>query len=313
MTHPLFSRGTQISTDNLIGLSALASQLPIKRQKRILNDQAGSHISRIRGRGMEFSEVRGYQAGDDIRAMDWRVTARTGNPHIKLFQEERERPVIVACDLRSNMWFGTRRALKSVVAADVSALISWSAFAAGDRIGGLIFNDEQEIDQRPSSGRKGLLRWLTQLSQVARCDYQPADLRLSEVLAHIQRVAKPGSSVFIVSDWYGFSEQNLNTLQHIARHCDITAIRIIDPLEYQLPQQSLALTDGRQQRQLRINKSMAQQYRQQFDQQHQQLTLSLNQLGIPLLRLQTDSDLLSELRSGLGISGRAITQGRPNG
>ena len=301
MNHSLISRGTQIKSDNLIALGVLANQVPLAKQRRILSQQAGSHISRVRGRGMEFSEVRGYQAGDDIRAMDWRVTARTGSPHIKLFQEEKERPVIVACDLRSNMWFGTRRALKSLVAADIAALLSWSAFHHGDRVGGLVFNDETEVDHRPSSSRSHLLRWLTQLSEVSKSPYQSAQIRFHEMLNHIRRVAKPGSAIYIISDWFGFEQPGLKTLQQMTSHCEITAIRISDPFEAQLPQQDLVLSDGKQSRQLRINQAMVEQYQRDFIEQHEQLQRSLNQQKIPLIHITTEDDLLTNLRSGLGI------------
>ena len=113
------SKGALISTDNLVAIRHLAKLLPIHKQKKVLNEMAGVHTSNLRGRGVDFSEVRSYQAGDDIRAMDWRVTARTQKPHIKVFREERERPIMVVCDLRSSMFFGTQHAFKSVLAADI--------------------------------------------------------------------------------------------------------------------------------------------------------------------------------------------------
>ena len=302
MNHSLISHGTRIKSNNLIALSALANQVPLHKQRRILSQQSGGHLSRSRGRGMEFSEVRGYQAGDDIRAMDWRVTARTGTPHIKLFQEEKERPVIIACDLRCNMWFGTRRALKSLVAADITALLSWSAFNRGDRVGGLVFNDEIEIDHRPSSSRSGLLRWLTQLSEITKSPYQSATPRFFDMINHVRRVAKPGSAIYIISDWFGFDQQSLKTLQQITGHCEITAIRISDPFEAQLPPQNLTLTDGHQARQLQVNQALIEQYKASFYQQHHALQQSLNQLKIPLLHIATDDDLLASLRAGMGIA-----------
>lgn len=302
MNQTLFSRGTEIDCDQLIALSALANQVPLHKQRRILGQQSGGHLSRVRGRGMEFAEVRGYQAGDDIRAMDWRVTARTGSPHIKLFREEKERPVIIACDLRANMWFGTRKALKAVVAADVTALLSWSAFYNGDKVGGLLFNDVKELNHRPNNSRSHLLRWLTHLSELGKSSYGNAESRLCEMLQHTQRVAKPGSAIYIVSDWLGLNDEGLKTLLQISHHCDITAIRITDPLEATLPPQAITLTDGQQSRQLRINPMMREQYQQAFINQYHALQQHFNQLKIPLIPISTDDHLLDRLRSGLGIA-----------
>ena len=121
------SAGAEIKTDNLVALRHLANLLPIHKQKKVLNELSGVHTSNLRGRGVDFSEVRAYQPGDDIRAMDWRVTARTQKPHIKVFREERERPIMIVCDLRASMFFGTQYAFKSVLAADIASLFAWSA------------------------------------------------------------------------------------------------------------------------------------------------------------------------------------------
>src|SRR5690554_7085733 len=107
-----FTNGSQIDSANLVRLRNLAHLLPLAKQKKVLNDLSGNHSSFLRGRGMDYSEVRQYQAGDDIRTMDWRVTARTGKAHVKVFHEEKERPVLLLCDLRAGMQFGSQRALK---------------------------------------------------------------------------------------------------------------------------------------------------------------------------------------------------------
>ena len=120
-------------------------------------DSGGGYVSPYRGRGMEFEEVRAYQPGDDIRNMDWRVTARTGRPHTKLFREERERPVLFLVDLGPSMAFGTRVAFKSVVAARAAALLAWAARDNGDRIGGIVFAGKRHRELRPAARERGML------------------------------------------------------------------------------------------------------------------------------------------------------------
>ena len=136
------------------------------RRNRALSVLAGPNKSNFRGRGIDFEEVRNYQPGDDIRSIDWRVTARTGTAHTKLFREERERPVLVAVDQRSSMFFGSSHCFKSVLAAQLASLLAWSALDAGDRVGGLVFNDASHREIRPRRSRKTVLALLSQISAV---------------------------------------------------------------------------------------------------------------------------------------------------
>ncbi|WP_420590458.1 DUF58 domain-containing protein [Bacterioplanoides sp.] len=302
-----FSAGAEIKPANLVALRDLASQLPLHKQKRILNDLAGTHTSAVRGRGIDFSEVREYQPGDDIRSMDWRVTARTGDPHIKLFREERERPVLVVCDLRAGMHFGTRRALKSVLAADISALIAWAAMANGDRIGGLIFNDQHEVDLRPKTGRKQVLSLLHNMADVERS--QPADShqRMQQICRHIRRVARPGSAIYFVSDWAGFDAECERQLFSVTRHCDLIAVQLHDPIEAELPPPGLYnLTDQRQKLALDTHSQTVREAHQQaFAQQQQQIRQHMLRLKVPLIRIATNDDPLTSLRTGLGLTQQA--------
>ena len=315
MPYKEFSEGTAIDTSRLAGLRVLANLMPLHRQKKILNDQAGGHTSRLRGRGIDFSEVREYQPGDDIRSMDWRVTARTGDAHIKVFREERERPVLIACDLRASMNFGTRRALKQVVAADIAALLAWSAMNHGDRVGGLVVNDDSEFDLRPHTGRKNLMAFLHQLASVPRSGHKDSQARMLEVCRHIARVSRPGSAIYIISDWAGFDEECERTLHEVSRHCDLIAIHISDPFERQMPEGEFAITDGNERRKLRHNKAESEKYKLEWQQKLDSLQARLLHLRMPLICVSNDSDPLDQLRRGFGFStagtGAANKQGGP--
>ena len=131
------ARGAYVDVNELIALRFPVRQLKLSRRNRALNALAGPNKSNFRGRGIDFEEVRNYQAGDDIRTIDWRVTARTGAAHTKLFREERERPVLVVVDQRNSMFFGSQFCFKSVLAAQLGALVAWSALSDNDRVGGL--------------------------------------------------------------------------------------------------------------------------------------------------------------------------------
>jgi uncharacterized protein (DUF58 family) len=316
------SKGALISTDNLVAIRHLAKLLPIHKQKKVLNEMAGIHTSNLRGRGVDFSEVRSYQAGDDIRAMDWRVTARTQKPHIKVFREERERPVMVVCDLRSSMFFGTQHGFKSVLAADIVSLFSWSAFNNGDRIGALLFDDAHETDIRPKPGRKQVMHVLHELSQFKQAQGNtdpdrhdsPTALtttsRLADMLRHTRRVTRPGSTVYFISDWQDFDADCERQLYQISKHNDVVAINIFDAFEQNiLPLGSYPLTDGTQHLQLECySKSQGLEHQQAFEQRQQTLKQRTLKLGVPLISLQAKDDIITELRRGLGLSQIAMSK-----
>ncbi|WP_286718862.1 DUF58 domain-containing protein [Thalassolituus sp. UBA2009] len=299
-----FSAGAEILPANLVQLRTLARQLPLHKQKKVLNDLAGSHASAIRGRGLDYAEVREYQAGDDIRAMDWRVTARTGDAHIKVFREEKERPVLLVCDLRAAMRFGSRRALKQVLAADLTALFAWAALEHGDRIGALLFNDELETDLRPKTGRKQVLQLLNELTTMASSASADPQQRMQQICRHLRRIARPGSAIYFISDWTGFDADCEQQLHAVTRHCDLVAVHISDPLEAELPPPGLySLSDGQQRLSLDSTTSrQREEYQQAFSLRMNSLQQQLQRLKVPLIALSTsNADPLPALRQGLGL------------
>jgi uncharacterized protein (DUF58 family) len=251
----------RVDTDDLIRLRRCAERLRPARAMPARSALAGSHRSRFRGRGMEYRESRHYQAGDDIRNMDWRITARAGRAHVKVFDEERERPVIVVVDLGPSMFFASTGALKSVVAARLAALIGWSAIGHGDRIGGLIFNGgHQEL--QPAGGRRGQMRLIRALAEAgdphrvlaapnAQQGARPEDgesggAALTEALIRLRRVARPGSLVFLLSDFYSIDVETERHLTRLARHNDLTVLQIVDRLEVEPPPPGrYRISDGR--------------------------------------------------------------------
>src|SRR5512142_1555880 len=154
---------THVALDELLALSAVAHGASLARARRSPALRSGGHASRWRGRGVDFRESRVYQPGDEIRHMDWRVTARSGKPHTKLFEEEREQGLLLAIDLNAGMRFGTRVRFKSVQAARAAALLAWMAAAAGDRVGALGFGGGINGEVKPAGGRRGVLHVLRAL------------------------------------------------------------------------------------------------------------------------------------------------------
>lgn len=206
--------------------------------RRVARTTGGGHSSRRRGRGMEFEEVRVYQPGDDVRSIDWRVTARRSETHTKVFREERERPVHLVVDLRQSMFFGSQR-LKSTVACELAATLAWAGARAGDRIGGLVFGTATAHHVRTGRGHLGVLQLLRALSETAAqlVAPQPDRHHLEPMVEEARRVAHPGAALFLISDFYDLADQPgvERQLFELSRHCDITLMAVQDPLETALP------------------------------------------------------------------------------
>ncbi len=256
----------------------------------------------MRGRGMDYWESRAYQPGDDIRQMDWRVTARSGRPHTKLYREERERPVIVVTDFGYSMWFATRTAFKSVIAARVAALLGWSAVANGDRIGGFIFGNCRHHELSPSAGRRGVLRLIQALSHWREPKSTDPFIHLSDVLTAVRRVARPGSLIIILSDFYRLDGAAREILLRLRSHNDIIACRILDQLEWKAPPPGqYAITDGLSTAILNTaDPVFVRDYQQSLETGHRTVKRLLSGCGVPMIELQTSDDPVTQLcASGL--------------
>ena len=213
------------------------------------NPSAGNWHSRARGRGLDFAEVRLYQSGDDIRSIDWRVTAKTQKTHTRLFTQERERPIILAADLRSDMFFGSVNCFKSVSCAALMSALAWVAHDAKDRVGGIVIGDEQHMELRPKASRKVVLSFIHYLDEYARRLKSPLATSqkqdLNQLLTKLKRVTKPGSALYIASDFHDIATVNKGILAKLCQHNQVTFILISDPLEWQLPAaHHLPITDG---------------------------------------------------------------------
>ena len=242
MTEKKINPNVQVSTQDLIGLRRRVEAVHLPARTPSRSALAGSHRSRFRGRGMDYQESRHYQPGDDIRNMDWRITARVGRPHVKLYEEERERAVITLVDLGPSMFFGTRGAFKSVAAARLAAVIAWAAIARGDRIGALLFNGGHH-ELPPAGGRRAVLRLIRDLAlagdlQVATnasAALEQTPGALSVALNRLRRVSRPGGLVFIISDFYAMDADTSRHLGQLRRHSEVVACQVSDALELAPP------------------------------------------------------------------------------
>lgn len=293
--------GAHTRIDDLLGLRFAARELQLTPRQQGRSLLSGGVRTRFRGRGMEFEEVRHYQAGDDIRSIDWRVTARTSVPHTKLFCEERERPVILMIDQRNAMFFGSRSCFKSVLGAHIAALLGWAALANNDRVGALVFGDIEERDFRPKRSRHTLLavlRTLHQFNTSLRSPLPAANtISLSQRLRDLRRIARPGSAIMIISDFHDIDQACDEQLYQLSRHGDVSLLHVCDALEGQLPANlQLTVSDGSSRRVLDTrSRQLREHYRQQFDSHLKHLGSLAQQLQLPLLSLRTDQCPMTQL------------------
>lgn len=288
------AKGVSVELNELIELQRYAR--PLNYKPRYSAVQSGNHLSRLRGRGMDFAEVRNYQAGDEIRHMEWRVTARTGRPHVKIYQEERERPVVILSDFNPSMYFGTRIAFKSVIAARLAALLIWTAVKQGDRVGGLFFSADQHNEFMPRGREIGALPLLASLSQYSKLTVNNTKSKpLSEVLIRVRRVARPGSILVLISDFYNLDEESEKHLSRLRENCDVIVYHPCDPLELKPPKpQHYAMTDG--EHEILVDTTindLTKAYQDYCDQRHANLSAQFKRLRIPYVQLTAEADLPS--------------------
>ena len=298
------THGIYATVDELIQLNHACKDLTLDRSKvsyALLDGESKTHF---RGRGIDFAEVRPYQAGDDIRNIDWRVTARTQKPYTKLYQEERERPVYILLDQRSPMFFGSRIQYKSVLAAKLAASIGWIALHNNDRIGSLVFSDSQQSDARARRGKHAQLHFLNLICEFNQQLQSPIATNqihsFYDMLTEIRRVAKPGSAVFIISDCSDYTPTCKEPLSILSRHTDVSLIRINDPLEAHLPsRKNISVSDGTNKLNLgHTSTHFFTQYQANFNEFTRTFTRDMHSLGIQSYAVTTKNkveDIIHEL------------------
>ena len=307
MSETKFDSPVTITQTELIQLSGPARTIGLD-VIRVNSLQTGHYVSNFKGRGMEFDESRPYQPGDDPRSIDWRVTARSAEAYTKLFREERERPVLIMTDLRSNMHFATKGCFKSVCASRAAALLSWAAHHRGDRVGGIIFGDTGHRELKPRLGRQAALHYLHQLAIHSSWASKDAlgdkiiDLPFDESIAMLRRVTYPGSLVIILSDFIGFSRAVQSYMAEISRQNELMLIFIADPIEQTLPPPGRYRLVGDNE-ELDIDtgiKAARADYSKNFENRSKLLSNFCGRYGIKLLEMQTNDDVVKKLQALLG-------------
>jgi len=294
----------RIEADDLIALRRHAGRIDLSSRRRVMTDLTGTRLSGFMPRGMDFEEHRAYQPGDEARTIDWRVTARTGRLHVRLYREERERPVLLAVDVRPPMWFGTRGCYKSVLAARAAALCAWSAASNGDRVGGLTFGLRRHTEVRPAGGPRGVLKLLQALEAAGPPEPGSAAEEPAHGLQRLLRTTRPGSLVAVFSDFRGVGQPEADLLRRLARHAELIIGFVHDPLESELPPAGLyPLADGAGGAPLVIDtggRQKRERWKQAFEQRRQELLELARSNRAHWLDLSTARPLLDSFATAFG-------------
>lgn len=226
----------QASLADLVALRGKVLRGPV-RLPNVGAGLAGSHKAGLANRGMEFFESRPYRAGDDVRSIDWRQSARRGVPYTKLFQEERERPVQLLVDLGRSMRFGTRSVFKSVLAARAAALLAWQAVTDGDRVGGGVWDGQALREAQPRARQHGALGLLHHIAEAGAIDPQSATL--DGALPAFRRGLRPGGIAVVLSDFSGLDEEGDDStaaaIASLGQRNDVVLVHVFDALEAEAP------------------------------------------------------------------------------
>lgn len=282
---------TTVELAELLALERLARNMRLQPLRRVVQ-RSGAHASRMQGRGVDYRESRRYQAGDDVRHIDWRVTARSGSTHTKIFQEEREQALLLVMDFNPSMRFGTRQRLKSVQAARVAALLAWLATSRGGRVGVLGYGGGIDAEVRPAAGQRGtlrVLRWLRDMDAAAGKDSS----ELAAALPRLRHVARPGTQLLLLSDGASLDEASWAPLTSLSTRHEMRLLLLGDALELQTPPPArYSIVQGGRHFQVDLSRpGQRALWRDWFDSRHANLAQRCRQARIGLHQVRGDDDL----------------------
>ncbi|PPQ18953.1 DUF58 domain-containing protein [Bradyrhizobium sp. AC87j1] len=299
--------GVYVSFDDLLALEYRGRHVSFLPRQPVHSLLAGRFASRMRGRGLNFEEIRDYRVGDDVRSIDWKVTARLRKPHMRVFNEERDRQTVVIVDQRLSMFFGSRRAMKSVAAAEAAAVAAWRVLGAGDRIGGVVFNDRELCEYRAKRSRSTVLQMFMAIVAYNRAlevgnGNPSAPAMLNRALRQAQARTLHDAVVIVISDFDGADDETRTIVGAMARHNDVVALLVHDPLQSDLPPSaSMTVTDGELQIRLDVGRDAVRKNIAKATHDRVSGVLAWNrELSVPVLPLSAAEDTVAQLRRLLG-------------
>ncbi|MGO6687205.1 DUF58 domain-containing protein [Rhizobium leguminosarum] len=295
--------GVYVSTDELVALESRARDLSFVQKARSHLQLAGRMQSAMRGRGLIFEELRDYLPGDDIRSIDWRVTARTSRPVVRIYSEEKERPALIIVDQRINMFFGSRRSMKSVTAAEAAMLCAWRILGSGDRVGGFVFGESATSEVKPHRSRNAVIAFAEKIARQnasLRADSkgEPDPQALDKVLSAVANIAHHDHLVVVVSDFDGHTATTRDILLRLSSRNDVICLLVYDPFLLDLPTSGdIVVSGGGPQAELALRTASVRSSIDAFARNRgRELRAWQRQLGLPMLPVSAAEETAPQLR-----------------
>jgi uncharacterized protein (DUF58 family) len=299
--------GAYANLDELIRIRFRARDFSFRPRQPMESILSGRYASRLRGRGLNFEELRRYLPGDDIRTMDWKVTARTRSPHVRVYTEEKDRSVLLVVDQRINMFFGTRERMKSVTAAQLAALGAWRALDVGDRVGIAVFNDTELESIKPQRNQQtvmSVLHTLLEMNHRLRIDagIRPAPDMLNQALTRAAQMAPHDALVVVISDFFGVDEQTERLAARLAAHNDVLGLLVHDPVRLNPGSRDIGVSDGDAQIVLNLSdRKVRSAIADDYASEQERIAHFLRGLSAPLLLISNQGDVVDQVRRHLGV------------
>ncbi len=295
------------SFSHLKGLQHKAKRLNFLPRQRSHSILAGRHGSRLRGRGLSFEELRDYRPGDDVRTIDWRVTARTGKPHVRVYAEEKDRSALIIVDQRMSMFFGSSLNMKSVTASEAAALSAYGILKQGDRVGAVVFDDEAIYAYRPGKRAGGIEQIMRQLSECNLALHSGQRVRqkmhLNRPLAAAATLAGSNQLIIVISDFDEVDESTERHLGELSSHNDLVLVQVVDPFARALPQNiQISVSDGDRQMTLDTRRTQAHERLQEtFRERVDTIKQWPERMRATVMELNTAEDTYTQMAAALAV------------
>ncbi len=291
------------SLSGLLKMEGLASGISfLAKHQKVKSILGGKHASKLRGRGMDFEEVRVYVPGDDIRNIDWKVTAKTQKTHAKVFSEEKEKPVLILVDQSRSMLFGSKVKTKALIATEIAAIAAFKIQKEGDRVGGVVFAEEEVDIIYPKRNKKNILLFLERMVYHNRKlkDFKTGNRAqlLEETISKVKNIVTHDFLVILISDFIEYSEKVTRFLSKISQHNDVILIKISDPMERNIPTEEIIFGDREKQFTVPGNKEeIHEKFKVGFDQDLHHFEAHMQRHRIPIIQINTIEPLEQQLKN----------------
>lgn len=299
--------GIYVQLDELVRLQHKASGFSFLPRQPVHSILSGQHASKLRGRGLNFEELRNYLPGDDTRNIDWKVTARMRTPYVRVYTEEKDRTVWLLVDQRVGMFFGSRQRMKSVVAAEVAAISAWRVLSVGDRVGALVFDDSEVSVIPPHRSRERVMQILKQVVKKnhalsAHPDLKPDAGKLNEALKQVSHLARHDCLVCLITDGDGVNSETRRHITRLSEHNDVLTALVYDPLEKDMPSAGRLrfANDVGQLEADTSNRKLRLAFQNEFEKKLERIQSASRRFSIPVLKLDTNTPVADQLRDAFG-------------